>query len=344
MANRFARKAGNHNDVDVWSDTPSGTAAAEFIPGAGDIAYSNNFDITIIANWTVQQIRNDANGSGATAGKGFFLTDGVTLTGNVSIGADGTAPNEYGLRLNSGSATIVGNVINNWNTWSKFACINSGSGTLTIIGDVLSNPASANYTLRGVTTSGSGNLVVQGTVYGGSVSTGNSHGIYHASSGQVVADNVVGGSVTTVESGNAAGIRVFGIGSVEVVGTVTAGSNTGGIFSDSVGDINVGNVLCSSNSPGVIARVGRVFVRKPIRRRLVVDGGDPTIFPVLARRLELTGPPADRYIEMLDPDDSTVTAYRESIDAVIVDADLLARLRKCSTVEITGAQIGALNE
>lgn len=43
MANRFARKTGNWNASDVWSDTPSGTAGAQYIPGVGDVAIANSY-------------------------------------------------------------------------------------------------------------------------------------------------------------------------------------------------------------------------------------------------------------------------------------------------------------
>jgi hypothetical protein len=359
MANRFARKAGNWNATDVWSDTAAGAAGAEFIPTTGDVAYSNNFDVTINVNATCAEVRNDVNGSGATAGKGFILSNGVTLTADV-YGGSAAGANTYCVALSSGSATITGSV-NGGISVSKSGAGNTGTGTLTITGNA--NGPATSVATYGVVNASTGTVTVSGTATGGSAATTIvSHGALNSGTGTLTVANAVGGSQGT---GRGSGVGNSGAGHVSVTGTATGGTTAPGADNYGSGTMTVATAAASLTVPGaqntstgtltvttatpatgmpaVTSTDGLVKIAGPLRRRTVAQGGEPAIFPVQCLRWELTGATAaDRIIEMLDPDDSSITEYRQATDAVIVDADLLARLQAVATVATTGAQIAAL--
>jgi len=215
MANRFARKTGNSNASDVWSDTPSGTAGAQFIPGVGDVAIANSYTITVNVNTTCDAVRNDTTG-GATNGGTFLLSDGVTLTANVYAGTP----------TNTGAVQYA------------------GSTSATLIGDTVAGGGSGSY---GIHHSGTGTLTVTGNVTGGSGSN-NCYGIYNASKGTAaISGNVIGGSGT-----NAVGAYNTSTGTLTVTGSVTGGSGSGatGAHNASTGTMRVGVAVGNDHGPG----------------------------------------------------------------------------------------------
>lgn len=91
MANKFAQSNGNHN-AEIWYDAPTaGNAVA--VPGVGDDAIANGKTVTIVANWNLDNLRNDNTG-GATNGGKFQTSGAVTVTlsdgtGMVTAGSVG---------------------------------------------------------------------------------------------------------------------------------------------------------------------------------------------------------------------------------------------------------------
>jgi hypothetical protein len=129
MATYFARKAGNINASDVWATTPSGTASAVTF-AAGDVLMANSFAITVNVSTNLGatgEVRND-NANSATAGGGFTLSNGVTLTANCIAG---TTPCVTFSGTSGNSASIVGNLTGGSAT-SANAARNSSTGTLNI--------------------------------------------------------------------------------------------------------------------------------------------------------------------------------------------------------------------
>lgn len=215
MANRFARKTGNWNASDVWSDTPSGTAGAQYIPGVGDVAIANSYTVTVNVNATCAEVRNDTTG-GATNGGKFSLSDGVTLTANVY----------------AGTPTNTGTV--------QYA----GSTSATLIGDTIAGGGTGSY---GIHHSGTGTLTVTGSVTGGSGSS-NCYGIYNASTGIInITGNVTGGSGT-----NAVGAYNTSTGTITISGNATGGSGSGatGAHNASTGTLRAGVAVGNDHGPG----------------------------------------------------------------------------------------------
>jgi len=262
MANRFARKTGNWNASDVWSDTAGGTAGAEFIPAAGDVAMANSFTVTINVNATCAEIRTDTTG-GATAGGGFTLADGVTITAKCyagtstaaltfSAGAPAVAyligyseqlnngPGLTGAVNNAGTGTlyITGNTqsgIGNGNTGSGFSVgtNNASSGTIYFVGSCFGG----GLTGYGIRNNAGGVFTVTGHALGGFGSSG--YGAINISTGPLTIEgNATGGS-----GGSANGAQNNGTGTVTVQGNAI-----GGVGSSALGAIN--------NSTGTVTVTG----------------------------------------------------------------------------------------
>jgi hypothetical protein len=232
MSNRFARKAGNWNASDVWSDTPTGTAGAQFIPVAGDVAMANGYTITINVDATCLQVRNDTTG-GATAGGSFTLSNGVTLNANVFAGGAGN----HGVTFSSTIGYIIGNVSFVGVINDIAAARNIGSGTLNITGNLT---AGANNAAHAAWNTSTGIINIIGNVTGGSGGS-NANGVRNDSSGTInITGNVTGGSGTSANGANNTST-----GTINITGNVTSGSGSNAYgVNNSIGTINInGSVL-----------------------------------------------------------------------------------------------------
>lgn len=240
MANYFARKTGNVNATDVWATTPAGTAAAVTF-ASGDVLYANSFTITVNVDTnlgTTGEVRND-NTNSATAGGGFNLNNGVTLTANVYAGSvavscvtfsgssgssatingsifGGSVTNAAGVTTSSsGTLTITGNATGGTNA---AALVNSGTAsTLNVTGNITGGAGNG----AGLSVTNSGICNVTGNVSGGSVN--NSSGLTNGTGTITIIGNVTGGS------GNALGVTQSSSGSVTITGTVIGGTSSNGI-------------------------------------------------------------------------------------------------------------------
>ena len=270
MPTYFARKTGNINAADVWAATPSGTAAAVTF-ASGDVLMANSFTITVNVSTNLGstgQVRTDTTG-GATAGGGFTLNNGVTLTANVFAGTTTICT------LSSGSATITGNCISG-SAYGAVCALNLGTGTLTINGNVTSssgdsangcqNQSSGTITINGNVTGGSNNGCGAVNMVGGIINiTGNvlgagggGRGVINNGSGRInISGNVTGGS----NASNAHGAVNISTGRIVITnGTVTGGSNAAayGAHNASTGVIEITGVVngASSGAPGVRNEAG----------------------------------------------------------------------------------------
>lgn len=265
MPNYFARTSGNINATNVWATTPTGTAGAVTF-AAGDVLYANSFTVTINVDTnlgTTGEVRND-NTNSATAGGGFNLNSGVTLTANVFAGSVATSCITFNATSGT-TATINGN-INGGSINGASGVLTNLAGTLTIVGNLLGGT-------NGVALSNTGNasvVNVTGNVTGGA---GNGQGINNQNSGTCnITGNVAGGSVN-----NSSGVNNGGTGIITVVGSVTGGSgNALGIVQSGTGSITVtGNVVggTSSNGAGIQnSSTGTVTVNGTVTGGTVVVG------------------------------------------------------------------------
>jgi len=269
MANRFARKTGNWNASDVWSDTAGGTAGAEFIPVAGDVAMANSFTVTINVNATCAEIRTDTTG-GATAGGGFTLADGVTITANCYAGSTrclsyagdspavgyvvgdaygGSGANSYGV-YNSGTGTLAqtGSVFGSTAVASGHGAWNNGTGTLTISGNVAAG-SNASFASYGANNNSTGTLTVGGNVTGGAGAGGGqaagAYGVYNVSTGTIT----VQGNTTGGTGAGAQGTYNVSTGTITIQGNAIGGAGGVGAHNLAAGTINVWGLAIGNNWP-----------------------------------------------------------------------------------------------
>jgi len=214
MPNYFAQtNSANVNAANLWYTTPSGTGGA-FVSFASltnaDVLYLNGrTNINFNVNTTVSQIRNDVNGSGATAGGSMIVADGVTITaslfgGTATLWAMNTAITCYVVGSLTSSAT------------ANAGAITQTNGTLYITGDLYGNVGSGS----------SGAYSIQGTATG--YVTGN---LYAPSSGGT-ALRMDGPACTLTITGNCPAppssipaIQVFTGGTITINGIVYTGAN-----------------------------------------------------------------------------------------------------------------------
>ncbi len=214
MANRFARKTGNWNASDVWSDTPSGTAGAEFIPGTGDVAMANSYTVTINVDATCTEVRTDTTG-GATTGGGFALASGVTLTANCYAGT--TACVTF-----SANAPAVGYIVGNaigGSAADSNGARNTGTGTLTITGNAGPGGTYSSGTHGNILNNSSGTLSLTGEIWSSVVNA--FHGVINSSTGTI---NAVGNAYTTAVNGY--GAYNFSSGTFTLLGNAYGGKGS----------------------------------------------------------------------------------------------------------------------
>jgi hypothetical protein len=230
MANYFARKAANVNATDVWATTPSGTAADVWSTfTSSDVLHSNNFAITVNVSTTVGEVRND-NANSATAGGGFTLSNGITLTANAFTGSTATLLTFSGGSGNS--ANLVGNITCSTAGGGTHGANNSSSGTLNITGNII-GAAPPSGTNTGANNNSTGTINITGNVTGGSSGLGS--GASNASTGTInITGNVTGGG----SSGNTGAIN-NSTGTLSIVGSALASNNAVGANNASTGILNV---------------------------------------------------------------------------------------------------------
>jgi len=307
MANRYARKAGNWNATDVWSDTAAGEAGEAYIPTTGDVAYSNSFAIAANVNATCSEVRNDSS-NGATQGGGFTLADGVTLTADaICGGANATYCVTFAANAPA-TATLAGNATATTGG-SAHGARNTGTGTLTITGTVTGGTGTTNY---GAQNNGAGHLIISGNAVGSK-----NAGAQNVSSGTItIAGDAIGGNTDA----DGWGVNIAGTGNVTVTGAVRCGTLASGI-----GGLGTGIAV----------------VTGPLYRKATADGGDPYTQPIRCARWAFASASTSQYEVGLHSSGTLVT-FEATEAPVFVDADLLARLQAVATVATTGAQIAAL--
>lgn len=126
MANYRRTATGNWSTLAQWQDDSTGSyVASTVLPGATDVVYANNFNVTFDVNVAVAEIRNTA-ATNVTAGGLFDFGAGDTVIGNVFAGSavcvrqqtaqvktligNVVAGTQNGININTGGLNITGNV------------------------------------------------------------------------------------------------------------------------------------------------------------------------------------------------------------------------------------------
>jgi hypothetical protein len=254
MADKWLVKNGNTSDPTTWND---GT-----LPGATDDCYADGFTGTIDADLTVASVRTEQR-TGGTAGGGWVLPGGVTLTADVYAGTTDcvtfSAPSPA-------EATIVGSSYGSTTDNNTAAVVHAGTGTLNVVGDMVGRSSTTRLAYRHAI---SGTLLMTGDVIanGGRATqiddgailhiTGNLVGLAHVAlecsgaSTITITGDIMGGG-----NNNAYGLYTAANVALHHIGTVTAGLYQSAIHSMSTGATNIlsGPLI---NADGVMAFCGR---------------------------------------------------------------------------------------
>lgn len=258
MANVRAFRNGN------WSDTnpatsPWGTGGVLYAPATTDVVYSNNFvismDVTTVTGLTLTNAASasvlfkDGATTTTTAG-GYFniTTSGITIYADI-LGGTGVNTNSTAAVVNMGlnspsTAFIVGNQTGSSTTNSTYTTRLSGTGTLTITGNIVGGSAG----------SGRNGVLMSGV---GDGNTAGSGGVLN------INGNVNGGS----GSDNCNGVVVSSIlGTINIVGNITAGTNGGSNHGLSLsGSLNVYNITSTTiSTPASVAGSTAIVVGNTI--------------------------------------------------------------------------------
>jgi hypothetical protein len=243
MATYYAVAAGNFNATSTWSTTPAGVAGFG-PPIAGDTAIANNRAVAVTASATCLEVRNDTTG-GATAGGTFTLSNGVTLTANVTqanVTGGATVVTYAGASPNS--ASIVGNA-SSVNTSGGNTPINhTGTGTLNFTGNITGDAHGASTGGVLSLASGSGTINFTGNATGGSGVLG--YAIQNVLGGTInVVGNCLGGSAAAIGNQNIGTVNIAG----QAIGSATGGAGSG-VANISTGTIVVTRAVGNGYGPG----------------------------------------------------------------------------------------------
>lgn len=210
MADKWLVKSGNTSDPTVWND---GT-----LPGATDDCYADGFTGTIDEDLTVASVQTTQR-TGGTAGGGWVLPNGVTLTADVYAGT-----NDAHCISPSGTCQIIGNVYGG----SRASGIYVGGLTnLNVTGNLYGGVTSSSNAIWCIG-GGSGSYIsVTGSVFGGSNSGASCHGILIQGAVQLlITGDIIAGSQSAVESSTTTYV-------LDHIGTITASATRPGLVSPS---------------------------------------------------------------------------------------------------------------
>ncbi len=266
MPNVRAFRAGNWSDTNTTT-SPWATGGVLYAPNSSDDVFTNGFTVTVDNSPTVVSVTNasatsrawkDGATTTASSGGGLILSNGQTLT--ATTGALTTVGANFITLSGINSAAFVGNVTAN--PAYSYSIVNTGSGTLTFTGYTESAGVGGAIFRNQV----AGNLVING----GITSSAFSNGVYQDAGGNFIVNGYATSNGSVVIFNN-------GVGTVTVVGTMTA-SNGGGnaIRSTSMASLvkASGSFICAADGTMAVAAIKMILNTTPIaaKTRYALNG------------------------------------------------------------------------
>jgi len=304
----------NIDSVNQWNDVANGSG--NFLTWANldpaDILVANaKTNITCNVDFTCLRITT-SNADGGTAGGGFLLAAGVTVTANVVAGTTTCL-------LAGDESFVVGDVTGGSGT-STFGAQNTSTGTITITGDVTGGSGGSAH---GANNTSTGTITITGDVTGGSGA--NTFGARNASTGTLrVYGDAIGNDHGLGFSTNNSNPGVFGFGTNTGVNEAT--TTVGGLKFGAKGQSPVlGLVQLELGDPGDI----EISFRRPpadafaeyIVSASDVLGGQPTEADVrfataynFGTRTGTLIVPDPQYVNAGVPTDNTVGTLTAGLD------------------------------
>ena len=363
MANVRAFRAGNWSDTNTTT-SPWATGGVLYAPNSSDDVFTNGFTVTVDNSPTVVSVTNasatsrawkDGATTTASSGGGLILSNGQTLT--ATTGALTTVAANFITLSGINSAAFVGNVTSNAST--GYSLINTGSGTLTFTGYAEAIGSTSGGIFRNQS---SGNLIING----GFTSSAVLFGAYQDAGGNLI----VNGYAT---SNGSLGISNNGVGTVTVVGTMTA-SNGGGNAIRSTNTASLvkasGSFICAADGTMAVAAIKMILNTTPIaaKTRYSLNGSSTFVDMFTADNTGLapavgdvragvvygsaTGvlavPPANSVAFGVPVDNTTGTAvltpeavWGVATTSLTTAGSIGERLKNAATVATTGDQLAA---
>ena len=298
MANIAAAQNGDFSATSTWT--------GGVVPGSGDVAYANNFTVTISDTRTVQAISNAA-ATGITVGGSFSLLNGCNLTCTASNGilqgavatSCVTTPS-----LGVGTTATVNASFTNMSTTNNASAIQfSSSGTLNCNGNITASSLSA--ASFGISATGTGNLNITGNLTSGATALQTANAL-NITGGCIV--SVVGNVAATSAGGftNCWGIFINSSNAlVTVVGSVTGGGGTlgGGGINNTSGTLTVNGTCQSSTTQPAIGSGGASQITRLSGPFLLGSSGN--INPVQAQSWRWAPTQIPTYMEVVASNGST---------------------------------------
>ncbi len=267
MANVRAFRAGNWSDTNTTT-SPWATGGVLYAPNSSDDVFTNGFTVTVDNSPTVVSVTNasatsrawkDGATTTASSGGGLILSNGQTLT--ATTGALTTVLGNFITLSGINSAAFVGNVTSN--AANAYTLINTGSGTLTFTGYAEAIGSTAGGIFRNQS---GGNLIINGGITSSAILVG----AFQDAGGNLI----VNGYAT---SNGLSGIVNGGVGTVTVVGTMTA-SNGGGNAIRSTNTASLvkasGSFICAADGTMAVVAIKMILNTTPIaaKTRYALNG------------------------------------------------------------------------
>lgn len=244
MAVKYPTTNGNWSNAAIWN---GGT-----LPTSADDVYANNFRVNVDTSPTVLSIRNSPT-TGVTAGGGFDLnTSGVTLSATSAgfIGNNTSILVDFALS-SPNNATIIGAIAPPTAVDNTPTVRHSGTGTLNVIGNTLTNGRSGNSCIL---VSGLGTLNFTGNLYSNTTAASTAVGIRITNNSTVnITGNIIWQAISSLNSFPL--ILITGGAILNIVGTVYGGANIGvsstgaskiTVTGPLIADVAVGQILGSA--------------------------------------------------------------------------------------------------
>jgi len=284
MANRFAIANGNFNDTATWSTTSTGSGGAS-VPVAGDNAIANNRTVTITANATCDNVTN-GNTYGGTAGGGFNINDGVTLTANVIGGS--VSASKCVTYNGTTSASINGDVTGGTGNFAPpsmtVGVYHNGTGTLTVTG--AAHAGGTGQYAAAFATNSTGVLTISGNI---NLAAGSANGrtIMHGNGTINITGNITGATSST--SRTISGTSAVDFNAIlNITGNVTAGSSTPALSVGSSGILTcVGNFTATNATAAIESTTATATLKLS---GSFISAADGTL-PVYARKFIMNSAP-----------------------------------------------------
>jgi hypothetical protein len=261
-----------------------------YAPQNTDVVYSNNFTVTLDANYitpTGLTVTNASitgttfrdGGTSATAGGSFTLGNNCVLNANVSAfsaicvngsinspntatingtitGGNGSGGSAIGFSVSSGNGTyyINGDIVGGSGTGAnQYGVSFSNAGSLIVVGNIKNNTTSSSNYNYGLTISGSLSLSVTITGTVSSISTNSVGNNTPLTISNPLANVTVNGNVTSAGAANS--ITITSVGVLTINGSVTGGSSYG--VQSGTGTVNIyGDIIPGTGNSGFGVWVG----------------------------------------------------------------------------------------